>query len=260
MFRPVLTPVLARARRSVFGSRTAGVELDELVTLTERHLSGRTLTRPELGRLLAERWPAHEGSALSWSAQYLMPLVHPPPDGVWRRRRGRTPLALAADWLGSPVEAAPVELIRRYLAAFGPATVRDLHQWSGLSRLGDVVESMDLCRFRTEAGVALYDLPAAPRPGDPGPAAAAARLRQPGAGPPRPHPRHVRRAPRPDLCRRRGGGHRPGGRGGGRRLVRGPDTTTVHVTMFEGDPEPVVAEAYRLLAFAAPDTTHEVRL
>lgn len=55
-----------------------------------------------------------------------------------------------------------MDLIRRYLAAFGPATVRDLHQWSGLSRLGEVVESMDLHRFRTEAGVALYDLPDAP--------------------------------------------------------------------------------------------------
>lgn len=83
VFRPVLAPVLARARRGVFGSRTAGVDLDELVALVERHLRGRTRTRPELGRLLAERWPEHEGSALAWSAQYLTPIVHPPPDGVW---------------------------------------------------------------------------------------------------------------------------------------------------------------------------------
>jgi hypothetical protein len=44
------------------------------------------------------------------------------------------------------------------------------------------------------------------------------------------------------------------------RLDRGPDTTTVRLTLFEpvADVEPVVSEAYRLLAFAAPDTTHEL--
>src|SRR5262249_3480629 len=46
-------------------------------------------------------------------------------------------LVLTRDWLGEPDphnrEAALAELARRYLGAFGPATVADLGRWSGLS-------------------------------------------------------------------------------------------------------------------------------
>ncbi len=264
VFRPLLAPLLARTRRSVFGRRTDGVDLEELVARTEEHLRGRTLTRPELALLLAERWPNAERSALAWSAQYLTPIVHPPPDGVWRRRRGRTPFALAADWLGAPGEAVPSELIRRYLAAFGPATVRDLHRWSGLSRLGGVVESMDLRRFRTEGGVALFDLPDAPRPDADTPAPA--RLLPDFDNLALAH--HGRTRVMSDEYRARicvGDAVAAtilvdGVVVGSWRLVREPDTTTVHLTLFAPvtDVEPVVSEAYRLLAFAAPDTTHSV--
>jgi hypothetical protein len=55
-------------------------------------------------------------------------------------------------------------LIRRYLAAFGPASVADLSQWSGLPRLdlSPVLDGLPLRRFRDEDGRALVDLPRAP--------------------------------------------------------------------------------------------------
>jgi hypothetical protein len=59
------------------------------------------------------------------------------------------------------------ELVVRYLAGFGPATVADIQTWSGLSRLGEVVEKLDLEQFKSEGGQTLYDTPDAPRP-DPG--------------------------------------------------------------------------------------------
>ncbi|GGQ77691.1 winged helix DNA-binding domain-containing protein [Streptomyces althioticus] len=167
--RPLLQPMLDRWRKGGFGRQTAGVDLGELAEAARGALTGgRTMNRPELGRLLAERWPGCDPVALARSVQGLLPVVHPPPDGTWGRR-GVTPFALAEEWLGRPLtgDASMERLVLRYLAAFGPATVKDVQAWSGTTRLRAVVEELRprLEVFAGENGEELFDLPDAPLPG-----------------------------------------------------------------------------------------------
>jgi hypothetical protein len=57
-------------------------------------------------------------------------------------------------------------MLVRYLRAFGPATVKDVQTWSGLTRLHEATERLRprLHAFRDEQGKELFDLPHAPRP------------------------------------------------------------------------------------------------
>jgi hypothetical protein len=75
-----------------------------------------------------------------------------------------------AAWLGDgpDPEASVDDVVLRYLGAFGPATVKDVQMWSGLTRLREVTERLAeagrLRRFRDESGAELLDPPDAPRP------------------------------------------------------------------------------------------------
>ncbi|MGN9838910.1 winged helix DNA-binding domain-containing protein [Nonomuraea sp. H19] len=162
--RPLLQVVTERMTRTTYGKRLAGVDLDELAAAGRELVEARPMTFAELGRELAERWPSNDPHALGQGVRWLVPLVQVPPRGVWGKS-GPIAHTSAESWLG--FEAPPMttaELVRRYLAAFGPASVQDVQTWSGLTRLGEVVESLDLVRFRDEAGRTLYDLPDAVRP------------------------------------------------------------------------------------------------
>ncbi|WVH82137.1 crosslink repair DNA glycosylase YcaQ family protein [Lentzea sp. DG1S-22] len=67
-------------------------------------------------------------------------------------------MSVTAFGVGEPANAR--ELIRRYLAAFGPASVKDVQAWSGLTRLSEVVANMsgELRRYRDPHGRELVDL------------------------------------------------------------------------------------------------------
>jgi hypothetical protein len=171
--RPVLQPVGERMARGQFGRRLAGVDPAELAAAARELVDAEPLTFGELGKRLAERWPDREPLALAQTARTLLPLVQVPPRGVWKRS-GRALHVTVESWLGRPVgtDAAPDELVLRYLAAFGPASVADVQNWSGLTRLAEVVERLapKLVTFRSADGRLLYDLPDAPRPGEDVPA------------------------------------------------------------------------------------------
>jgi hypothetical protein len=115
----------------------------------------------ELATLLQERWRDRDGPALAQVVRAFVPLVQVPPRGVWGRS-ARPTVTSAETWLGRPLDAAPVEdLVRRYLTAFGPASVADLRTWSGLTGLREVIEGMraSLRTDRDEGGTELFDVP-----------------------------------------------------------------------------------------------------
>lgn len=167
-FRPVLQPVLDRTASTPYFRRVSGgLDTDALTAAGARILSGRTLPRRELARLLALRYPGREGKILAGEVELRTPLVHTPETATWGRWGTRTAISVtrAEDWLGAPMTPAPAQdLVRRYLTAYGPASVMDMQAWSGLTRLREVIHAMrgELRRYRDAEGRELFDLESAP--------------------------------------------------------------------------------------------------
>jgi Winged helix DNA-binding domain len=165
--RPAMQSVCERMfwRASPFGKRLGNVEVEEVVAAGRAHVEKEPLTRSQLKALLTERWPAEDADSLAYAVAYLLPLVQVPPRGLWSRS-GRATLTTADSWLGRRVRpsAKPDDAVRRYLAAFGPASVKDIATWSGLTGVREIVERMrkGLRTFRDENGVELLDVPDAP--------------------------------------------------------------------------------------------------
>ncbi|MFF3846835.1 winged helix DNA-binding domain-containing protein [Streptomyces sp. NPDC002328] len=162
----------------VYRRELDGVDLDELAAAGRAAMAdGEPRTLAELARAVAGRWPAVPPRVLGeMLVTALVPTVQLPPRGLWRARAGVRNARLSS-WLGREVAPPSTDgsdpvgqaLVRRYLAAFGPAASADLRAWCGLAGLPAAVAALrgELVAFRDERGRELLDLPDAPRP-DPG--------------------------------------------------------------------------------------------
>jgi hypothetical protein len=132
--RPALQPVIDRFWRSSYGKRVTTLDHGALLAAARELLAEQPRTITELRALLGERWPKHDADAMAYTIQFQLALVHVPPRGTWGQG-GAVPAALAEEWLGKPLAAGGSldRLVARYLAAFGPATVTDMQEWSGLT-------------------------------------------------------------------------------------------------------------------------------
>lgn len=168
LFAGTTRSVLERVFRSTpFARDVADIDIDDLLEAGERALAELPLTRAELGETLGQQFTGIDPASLAQAVTYLVPVVQIPPRGRWRQA-GSARWALAIDWLGHrpSTRADSSELVLRYLAAFGPATVSDARIWSNLTGLAEVFERLRprLIVFRDEQGRELFDLPDAPRP------------------------------------------------------------------------------------------------
>ncbi|HEX5994292.1 MAG TPA: winged helix DNA-binding domain-containing protein [Jiangellales bacterium] len=166
--RPTVQPVVGRLIRYAYHARELdGLDVRALADAGRELLGDRALTRRELGRLLSERFPGRHPGRLASAVELLVPLVHAPANAAWGSWRSVGPVrvSLAETWIDRPgCEPDPETMITRYLAGYGPATVMDIQAWSGLTKLGEVVERMRpvLKISRDEQGRELFDVPDAP--------------------------------------------------------------------------------------------------
>lgn len=165
-----LRPLVQAARErelQIFRERLAGVDLDRLAAMSRELVEERPRTPREIREALLAVWPDADPPALSTAARCLLPLVQVTPRGVWGRS-GQARLTTVEHWLGRSARPvpAPDATVLRYLAAFGPASVRDMQSWAGLTRMREVFERLrpHLLTFRSVDGAELFDLPDAPRP------------------------------------------------------------------------------------------------
>jgi winged helix DNA-binding protein len=167
LLRPLVQVVIERSHNGAFGRRMGGVDLGELERAVREELDREALPARELGRRLVARGIGEDVEAIGNATRAHVPLVQVPPRGVWGKS-GQAKYATLEAWTGHSLEPNPSinEVVLRYLRAFGPASVMDMQNWSGLTKLRDAFERLRprLVTFRNEAGRELFDLPDAPRP------------------------------------------------------------------------------------------------
>ncbi|GIF68594.1 hypothetical protein Ais01nite_66290 [Asanoa ishikariensis] len=133
-------------------------EMEAAATTLRTALADGPLKQAEIDKLIgADR---RRGIGL-W-----LDLVRQPPSGTWERRRADL-YSLADDWVGPPdstVEEGRVQLVRRYLTGFGPATRKEIATWAGLpvATVGAVLAELDTTTYRDEQGTELVDLAGGP--------------------------------------------------------------------------------------------------
>ncbi|MFD6076179.1 winged helix DNA-binding domain-containing protein [Streptomyces hydrogenans] len=151
----------------MFGKRLDGVDLDRLGALARDFVEAEPRTPGRIRERLLSEWPEADPEALAMYVRCLLPLVQVTPRGLWGRS-GQVALTTTDVWFGDRTHepADTDETVLRYLGAFGPASVKDMQTWCGLTRLRPAFERLRprLLVLRDEDGTELFDLPDAPRP------------------------------------------------------------------------------------------------
>ncbi len=166
--RGAIQPALSRAAQAILRERAQTFDLGAMAAEARVFFGGAPATFDALRIHLKGKHPAADERAIAYTIRNHLPLVQVPTDTAWAFPAAAD-FSLADAWLGTEVSTAPQpphELVRRYLAAFGPATPGDAQVWSGLQGLRAVFDELrpELVTFRDERKRELFDLPEEPRP------------------------------------------------------------------------------------------------
>jgi hypothetical protein len=166
-FHSLLKPALTR-NLHLFAQRTEGFDLERFIAEMQAYIWEQPRTAVELRAKMEELYPGMGKQQIADSVRMHVALIQILPAGTWGFT-GKPVHVEASMWLGRPfsnTDSALSQLIRRYLAAFGPASVKDMQQWSGITGIRPAIEALrpELLTFRDEQGRELFDLPDAPRP------------------------------------------------------------------------------------------------
>jgi hypothetical protein len=162
--RAALQPMLSTGFRAIMKHRGDNLDLAALTAYAHTKLPA---TFEQLRPLLAAQFRSHDERALGYALRMHLPLIQRPTADPWA-----FPASAAFDsaesWLAQKLggELSLAELVRRYLAAFGPASVKDAQRWSGVADLAAAFEALrpELVSYRDDRGRELFDLPGAPLP------------------------------------------------------------------------------------------------
>lgn len=165
--RPALQPALDKGVK-MMRARTKGIDLDAVVEhARELFARGPAIFEVLRDHLLVHHPDADE-RAIAYVVRCTLPLIQVPVAGASWSFPANAEFALADTWLGTAIDSPidPSALVRSYLAAFGPASIADAQNWSGLPGLKSTFAALkpELVSFRDERGRELFDLPDAPRP------------------------------------------------------------------------------------------------
>ncbi len=175
-FHAAMRPTLRAAGLHDERFRATGLTPDDADALVPPLLAfaERPRDRAAIEAMLADRLGAPPEGGVWRGLRMVAPLVHAPKAEAWAF--GRTPRYVAAPGGAPPADEARSlpELLRRYLAAFGPATPQDFARFALLrqTEVRPAFEALaDVLVVRTGPdGATLYDVPDAPLPDGDAPA------------------------------------------------------------------------------------------
>ena len=156
--------VAVRRSRRDWWARAASVDPKAMEAAAERlraRLRDGPVRRAELEAIV--------GKGMVIGIGMWVDMVRVPPSGTWERRRADL-VGSAEQWVGPQTvtseEDAVDHLVRRYLAAFGPASPKDVADFTRIrpATLAASLDRLDARRFRDERGGLLLDVQRAPLP------------------------------------------------------------------------------------------------